>query len=140
MNARYFIDTNIFVYTFDESAPGKRSRASQLIEDALGSGRGVISYQVVQEFLNVASRKFDVPLTPQDQRTYLDTVLGPLCEVFPTIGLYRRGIELASRYGYSFYDALIIASAIEGDCSVLYTEDLQADQTIGRLKIANPFA
>lgn len=140
MSARYFIDTNIFVYTFDERAPVKRSRASALIEDALGSGRGVISYQVVQEFVNVASRKFAVPLTPQDQRTYLDTVLEPLCEVFPTIDLYRRGIELANRYGYSFYDSLIIASAIEGNCSVLYTEDMQAEQTIGRLKIADPFA
>jgi predicted nucleic acid-binding protein len=139
MSDRFFIDTNIFVYTFDHRSLSKRARASTLIEEALSTGNGVISYQVVQEFLNVAGRKFHPPLTPRDQRLYLDSVLEPLCEVFAGIDLYRRGIDISSRYGYSLYDALIIAAALQAECRTLYTEDLQSGQTIESLTITNPF-
>jgi len=135
-----FLDTNVLVYTFDQTAPEKRSRATQLVEQALVSGRGVISYQVVQEFLNVATRKFRAPLSPADCRVYLDRVLAPLCSVWPCIPLYHRAMELADRWRYSFYDALIIAAALEAGCPTLYSEDLQHGQTIGGLTIVNPFS
>ncbi len=62
MSDKYFIDTNIFVYCFDEQKPDKKSRALSLISDALQTGNGIISTQVIQEFLNVATRKFLIPL------------------------------------------------------------------------------
>jgi predicted nucleic acid-binding protein len=139
MSADFFIDTNILVYTFDERFPAKRERAMTLVQGALKSGRGVISYQVVQEFLNVAGRKFEKPLTLHDQRRYLDTVLDPLCEVFPSIGFYHKGITISERYGYSLYDSLIIAAALQAECKTLYTEDMRAGQTIDRLTITDPF-
>lgn len=66
---RFFLDTNIFVYTFDIRSPLKRARANDLVACALDTRRGVISNQVVQEFLNVATRKFVKPmLAPEAQR------------------------------------------------------------------------
>ena len=139
MSAEYFLDTNIFVYTFDLQYPEKQKRSRELVERALKDGAGCISFQVVQEFLNVATRKFSVPLSPADAHDYLARVLGPLCEVFGTIGLYEETLEIMFRWHYSFYDSLIIASALAADCRILYTEDLQHGQTIKNLHIRDPF-
>ena len=76
MRDRFFLDTNIFVYTFDSREPKKQARAQDLVSDALTRGRGVISHQVVQEFLNVATQKFANPLSESDALVYLDRVLG----------------------------------------------------------------
>ena len=139
MSAEYFLDTNILVYTFDTSSRSKQDKARQLVETALEHRTGVISYQVVQEFLNVATRKFERPLTPRLAQRYLDTVLDPLCRVYPNTGLYRKAIDLQERWHYAFYDCLIIASAIAGGCQTLYSEDLHEGQAIESLKIVNPF-
>ncbi len=61
-SGRFFLDTNIFVYTFDGRSPSKRAPANDLVARALDTRRGVISYQAVQEFLNVATRKFARPM------------------------------------------------------------------------------
>ena len=139
MRDRFFLDTNIFVYTFDSRNPSKQARAQDLVLEALTHRRGVISHQVVQEFLNVATRKFVTPLSESDALLYLDRVLGPLCEVLPTLDLYRQAIGLASRWKYSFYDSLIIASALQGQCQVLYSEDLQHGQNVEGVTLVNPF-
>lgn len=139
MNDRFFLDTNVVVYTFDPHAPSKRGRAQQLLSEALERRTGFISTQVIQEFLNVALRKFDPPLRPVDARVYIDGVLEPLCEVFPSMELYRVALRVHGRWGYSFYDSLIIAAAIEGKAEILYSEDLQANQALEGLQIVNPF-
>lgn len=79
MPAEFFLDTNIFVYTFDRHDAEKRARAQDLVERALGTGDGVVSSQVVQEFLNVALRKFERPLSDEQTLRYLREVLDPLC-------------------------------------------------------------
>jgi predicted nucleic acid-binding protein len=66
-------------------------------------------------------------------------VLEPLCEVFSSMKLYRDTLELIGDFRYSFYDSLIIASALHANCKILYTEDLQHGQKIKSLKILNPF-
>jgi predicted nucleic acid-binding protein len=139
MNDKYFLDTNLIVYSFDTNQPGKRERALALISDGLQSGQGVISTQVIQEFLNVATRKFATPLTAEDCKIYLKKVLGPLCKVYPNPSLYEICLDLQVETGYSFYDALILAGAFQGDCKILYSEDFQAGQWIRGLKIVNPF-
>lgn len=139
MAGRFFLDTNILVYTFDSVSTAKRDRSRELVETALTSGEGVISYQVVQEFLNVSGRKFAVPLRPTDQIRYLENVLSPLCEIYPSDAFYRRGIEIHERYGYGFYDSLIIAGALNTGARTLYSEDLQHGQRIERATIVNPF-
>lgn len=140
MPGRFFLDTNVFVHTFDASVPGKRAVAQELVELALTTRQGLISYQVVQEFLTVAGSKFAEPLTVQDRRLYLDQVLIPLCEIFASPQLYQRALGVQERYRYGLYDCLILASALEAGCTALYTEDLRAGQRIESLEIVDPFA
>ena len=139
MNDRFFIDTKVFVYTFDDRDASKHARARSLVEQALRSGNGIISFQVVQEFLNVATRKFATPLRPDDCRLYVDQVLAPLCEVHSSITVYREALDIAERWKLSFFDSLIVAAALAADCAVLWSEDLQDGQAIRDLTIKNPF-
>ena len=139
MSARFFLDTNIVIYCFDLGAPEKRDRALGLVEQALG-GDGIISTQVVQEFLNVALKKFKMPMRTEQAQDYFDKVLAPLCMVFPDLDLYRDALAIQHRWRYSFYDSLIVASAIRGGCDVLFSEDLQHGHEIGRLRIKCPFS
>lgn len=139
MNGRFFLDTNILVYNFDGRAPAKQKRARQLVAEALAGRDGIISYQVVQEFLNVALRKFDQPMTPSEAQLYLAKVLLPLCEVFPDSSLYSQGLSIVEETGFNFYDALIVASAAIGRCPVLWSEGLQHGRVVRAVEIRNPF-
>ncbi len=139
MNAKFFLDTNIMVYTFDAGAPQKKRRAQELVEQALRTQVGVVSTQVVQEFLNVATSKFSAPLTFSDAQQYLQDILAPLCTVFPSIDLFRQALILQQETHYSFYDSLIIGGALQAGCDTLYSEDLQHGQQIRGLRILNPF-
>ena len=139
MSDKYFLDTNIFVYSFDNSAPDKKACALSLIRTALDSGSGVISTQVIQEFLNVATRKFAVPMTIEDGKTYVRQVLNPLCEVYPDLSLYETCLDIKAETGFSFYDSLIVTGAVKSGCNILYSEDLQAGRTVRGVKIQNPF-
>lgn len=134
-----FIDTNVFIYLFDETDERKRNIAEQLIQSALETRSACISHQVVQETLNVVTRKLPFPMSTENAQRFLEQILIPLWRIMPSPALYRRGLELQSRYGVSFYDALIIAAALESGCTRLYTEDLQHGQQIEGLLIENPF-
>jgi predicted nucleic acid-binding protein len=134
------LDTNILVYTFDRPGSSKRKKASGLVAEALETHRGIISYQVVQEFLNVATRKFSDPMTVPEAQNYLARILMPLCEVFPDSSLYSQALSIAGDAGISFYDALVVSSAIAGGCDTLWTEDLQDGRRIRSVEIRNPFA
>ena len=139
MSAKAFLDTNILVYTFDRSAPAKQKTALSIVGEALEAGTGLISYQVVQEFINVATRKFPSRLTGEDLRLYIRSVLLPLCEVQSSPDLVRRAVDLHQESGVAFYDALIIAGAEEAGCRTLYSEDLQPGQSFGHVRVVNPF-
>lgn len=139
MSDKYFLDTNILVYTFDEASKKKKAIADQLVEQSLSSRCGIISTQVVQEFLNVATRKFSSPMSASEAKNYLKRILEELCQVFPSIELYKKALNISEDHKYSFYDSLIIAAAIHGGCKKLYTEDLKDGHSIEGLKIQNPF-
>lgn len=139
MSAKFFLDTNIFIYSFDSEARDKQKIAMDLIAKALENQNGMISYQVIQEFLNVATRKFAIPLSTHDAKYYLENVLDPLCQIYPSLSLYDEALTLSKRTKYSFYDSLILASALAGDCQEIYTEDLQDNHHISGLTIINPF-
>jgi predicted nucleic acid-binding protein len=132
-----FLDTNVFVYLFDEVDDRKRATAERLVADALAAGTGVVSYQVVQEALNVLTRKLGA--SPSDARRFLDGVLAPLWRLGPSPDLYVRALEVRERYGFSFYDALVVAAALEAGCTRLLSEDLQHGQRIGDLTVVDPF-
>ena len=139
MSAKFFLDTNIVVYTFDSGAPKKKRRAQELVEQALRTQEGMVSTQVVQEFLNVATSKFTAPLTFSDAQQYLHDVLAPLCTVFPSIDLFRQALVIQQDTRYSFYDSMIIGGALQAGCDTLYSEDFPHGQQIRGLRILNPF-
>lgn len=133
-----FIDSNVFVYLFDRTDAHKRGTAERLIQRALEADTSAISHQVVQETLNVVTRKLRPAIGPDDARQLLHRVLVPLWRVLPSTVLYERGLDLQARHRISFYDALIIAAALETGCTRLYSEDLQHGQRIEGLTI-DPF-
>jgi predicted nucleic acid-binding protein len=140
MSARFFLDTNVFVYTFDTNTPAKAKKALQLVRQAVDTGQGIVSYQVVQEFFNVALRRFAQPLTVAEAEQYLITVFRPLVAVHSSPALYQEALHLSGKYRLAWYDSLIVAAALEGDCETLFSEDLQHGQKIERLRIENPFS
>ena len=139
MKDKFFIDTNIFVYSFDPNDDKKRQIANQIIRSALLDNQGCISSQVIQEFINVATKKFVSPMSVNDCEKYLKNVLSPICRVFTNIELFFKALDVMERWKFSFYDSLIIAATILADCNILYSEDLQHQQKIQSIKILNPF-
>jgi predicted nucleic acid-binding protein len=123
----------------DASNPAKARIAGSLIDSALKTGKGIVSYQVVQEFFHVALKKFAKPITAADAEQYIATVFRPLWSVQPSPGLFVEGLRIHTTYGFAWYDSLIVAAATKAECSILYTEDLQHNQLVGSVRITNPF-
>ena len=134
-----FLDSNIFIYLFDTQDDRKRGIAQGLVERALGNDSACISHQVVQETLNVVTRKLVPPLPPEAAQRFMEHSLLPLWRVMPSAALYAKALGLRARWQLSFYDALIVAAALEAGCKRLLSEDLQHGQRIEGLRIENPF-
>ena len=139
MSPAFFLDTNIFVYSFDVSQPRKQKKAESLIVEAIESEQCAISTQVIQEFLNVALGKFVSRLSTAETTRYLDRVLWPLCKIHPTAGLYTGAVSIMEETGWTFYDSLIVSAAVAARCRVLFTEDLQSGRVVRGVEIRNPF-
>lgn len=138
MNDKFFLDTNIFVYMFDARAAQKAEKARRLIKQAVSSRKGVVSQQVVQEFFNLAFKKFQPAMTLAEAEDYLSTVFQPLL-VVQSVQTYKEALQLHSRYRLPWYDSVIVAAARESGCEILYTEDFQHEQRFGELRVKNPF-
>jgi len=130
-----FLDSNIFIYMFDEVDQRKRHIAEELVNLQIGRATGTISFQVVQETLNVVNRDTE----SEEAVRFLQLFMLPLWKIMPSQALYEKGLELQHRYRYSFYDSLIITAALEAECETLYSEDFQDGQKINGLTIRDPF-
>ena len=133
MSGSAFFDTNVFVYAVVQD-----DRRSQRAEELIAEG-GTVSVQVLYEFADVVRRKAKMPW---DEVRFATENIKALCpEPLPiTIDTHKEALAIAERYGYRIYDALIVASALEARCTILYSEDLQDGQVIDhRLRIRNPF-
>jgi predicted nucleic acid-binding protein len=139
MSDKFFLDTNVFVYSFDLGSPKKAAQATKLIRKGIETRSGIVSYQVVQEFFNVALRRFAKPMSSADAEQYLATTFRPLLAVHSSPVLYAEALRILGRFRLAWYDSLIVASALEGQCDVLYSEDFQDGQHIGNVIISNPF-
>jgi len=139
MSDKYFLDTNVLVYSVDLTSPLKRGRARNLVTDGTTSKLGVISYQVVQEFVNVALGKFRAVVARTDLEQFLRGVLFPMMAVPSSPWLFLDALRLQEGDQLSWYDALIVAAAIQGRCRILYSEDLQHGRRFGDLVVQNPF-
>ncbi len=94
---------------------------------------------MVQEFINVASRKFEQPMSWSEIRDYYLKVLKPLCHVQSSADVTLQALTISSESGYSYYDALMIAAAQRTNCKKLLSEDLQDGHKVAGLTIVNPF-
>lgn len=139
MSGKVFLDTNIFVYAYDIRDPRKQARARQLIRETLEAGTGVISYQVIHEFFNVALVKNPVRMSPGDAWRYLDAVFRRMGNVASSAELIADAIGLHDRQRLNWYDSLIVAAALQAQCSVLYSEDFQHGRSFGQLRVEDPF-
>lgn len=134
MNASAFLDTNILVYCYTVTEPDKLIKAQNVakLPDV------IVSTQVLQEFSNTLNKKFKVPW--ENIGLALEEVRKNFKVHINTDVTISKACKIAGRYGFSFYDSLIIAAAQENECTILYSEDLQDGQIIeGKLKIVNPF-
>lgn len=127
-----FFDTNVLLYLMSADE-AKADRAESLI-----AGGGVISVQVLNEFASVAVRKH--ALSHAEIRDALEPIR-TVCRLEPiTAETHDLGLRLAERYGFSVYDAMIVAAALLASCGILYSEDMQHGQRIeDRLTLCNPF-
>lgn len=132
MSDRAFFDTNILVYTVARNDP-RQERSLAL----LGVG-GVVSVQVLNEFVSAVRRKVRLPWS--DVRAALEWFRALCPNPLPvSIRTHDEAIAIAVRYGYHIYDSLVVASALEAECDILYSEDLQDGQVVEGLTIRNPF-
>jgi predicted nucleic acid-binding protein len=128
-----FFDSNLLIYAM-VSGDRRRERAQQLVAKG-----GVISVQVLNEFVAVARRKMRMPWQDVIEALHAVRILFP-SPMAITIDTHQQALVIAERYGYRIYDALIVASALEARCAILYSEDLQDGQVIDQtLTIRNPF-
>ena len=132
MSAKPFLDTNVILYLLSEDMT-KADRAEALLAQG-----GTVSVQVLNEAANVMTRKLKMDL---DEVGDILAGVRHFCEVVPvTIEIHVQALAITRRFGFSIYDSLIVAAAIDAKCEVLYSEDLQHGQQVGaQLTITNPF-
>ena len=135
---RRFVDTNILVYAHDDSAGGKRDQARALVEQLWEARDGCLSVQVLQEFFVTVTRKIAKPLTPEAAKQ----IIADLAHWFvhaPAGDDVLAAISIHQDTGISFWDAMIIRSAAEIGCTLLYSEDLNPGQEYSGVRVENPF-
>jgi predicted nucleic acid-binding protein len=131
-----FFDTNILVYAVDKGERQRRPMALELVRRAMQAQSFVISTQVMLEFYAVALRR---RLMEPALATELLREWAGAGAVSTTPESLWHAFELQQRFGFSIWDAMIVQAALDAHCEVLYSEDLQAGQQIGPLRIVNPF-
>ncbi len=129
-----FIDTNVLIYAFSEDEPQKSDLANELIFE----GNRIISLQVINEFSNICLRKFKK--SPQTVSAAILEIAGRLKIVNFDLSTQFKALSLCRQLTLYYYDALIIATALQNNCSKIFSEDMQHNQIIeGTLNIINPF-
>jgi predicted nucleic acid-binding protein len=139
MSAKAFVDTNILVYLFDNRVAAKQSRAAQLVEQLANADETpVVSTQVLQEAYVALTRKLHM-----DAKEALATLrsMGDTSFLIQSIdaSLVWRAAARSIKDKLSFWDALIVETALEADCTMLYSEDMQSGRSFDGLTVTNPF-
>jgi len=135
----YFLDTPIVLYCFDHGDPRKQLQAKELLTHAASSGLGVVSYQVLQEFCNVATSSKTLGVSIERCMAYVNQLLQPISKVSPSPALLEKALYIRHQTHYSFHQSLMIACAIEAGCNTLYSEDMQHHHMVSGVRIVNPF-
>jgi predicted nucleic acid-binding protein len=133
MNAKPTLDTNILIYAFGKKDDARKESAIEVIKKC-----NIVSIQVVNESIYVPLKKFNFPINE------LEKVIEFMKQNFIISDLNSSTLELtikiSARYGFSFWDSMIVASALSNHCTMLFSEDMHHSQIIeGKLEIINPF-
>ena len=135
---RQFVDTNVLVYAHDLSAGAKHERARALVEELWATREGCLSVQIMQEFFVTVTRKLPRPLGAASAKDILADLsrwhvhVPAADDVLGAIGLHQRA-------GLSFWDSMMVRSAVEMGCQIIYSEDLNHGQLYDGARVENPF-
>lgn len=130
---KVFLDTNLFVYLYSGTSAQQR-----IVTDILSDYDCYISTQVLNEFSNVITKKYKY--TVRDTQAAIKKICLACCLTTISYQTILNALDIGERYGYSYYDCLIIASATENKCSILFSEDMADGQIVRGLTINNPFS
>jgi predicted nucleic acid-binding protein len=138
VNKSQFVDTNILVYAYDSTAGLKRQKSMELLRQLWSDRSGMISIQVLQEFYVTVTRKINKPISAQNAARVIQSFEAwPIhC---PDIRDITEAIRIQQELSISFWDAMIIWSALCTGCGILWTEDLNHEQHYRHLIIKSPF-
>jgi predicted nucleic acid-binding protein len=139
MSGKQFVDTNILIYAHDLDAGSKHERAAALLRSLWEGGGGVVSIQVLQEMYVNVTRKIPQPLSLAAARGLVNLYRVWQVEV-PSVETLLHASEIQDRIQLSFWDAMIVATAVQAGAEVLLSEDLNHGQVIEGVQITNPFA
>ena len=135
MSDKFFIDTNILIYSIDAANAEKQKKAKSIISELSENG-GIISTQVLQEFYNIATKKLCV--SKEDAKLLLKYLAECFVVHKNSVNDILHAVEISIKTQFSFWDSLIIAAAISEGCTTLYTEDLNNGQLIDGIVLENP--
>ncbi|WP_376692062.1 PIN domain-containing protein [Wenzhouxiangella sp. EGI_FJ10409] len=138
MTATYFVDTNVFVYARDCSEPAKHSRAREWVEHLWTTGTGRLSTQVIKEYYQVVTRRLDPGLPREEARADIRDML-TWRPVDVSAQVLEQAWSIEDRYGFSWWDSMIVAAACHLRCDYLLSEDLQSGQEVDGVVVVDPF-
>ena len=136
MPAKIFVDTNLWVYLYAKNPPEKYGQVRQLVADQFEEV--IISTQILGELYHVLSRKNLIP-PPEAQ-----TIVVEMAASFPVLEIdtakVLQALDISTRYQYSYWDSLVVATALSVNCQALYSEDMHHQQVVNeKMQILNPF-
>lgn len=134
MEDKVTLDTNLWVYLYAKYPLDKYLKVRELVSDRFEAI--LVSTQIIGELYHVLTRK-KFRTKAAAQQIVLDIVANFLVVEIDTAKVVKA-VEINSRYGYSYWDSLVVATALSADCSILYSEDLQHNQVIEKMRIVNP--
>jgi predicted nucleic acid-binding protein len=133
---RFFVDTNVLLYSVDSNDPEKREAARAWLEHLWKTGSGHLSWQVLHEFYVNAVRKSKTATPGARSLVQTFTFWRP---VDTNLALIERAWHWTDKAQLSYWDALVVAAAERSGCQWLLTEDLQTDRSYGPVTVVNPF-
>jgi predicted nucleic acid-binding protein len=136
--ALQFIDTNVLIYAHDRTAGIRHEQAKQLLRELWGNRKGCLSVQVLQEFYVNVTQKVPKPLAPEAAAEIIADLSSWQVHQ-PGVNDVLDAIALQNRFQLSFWDAMIVASAIALGCEILWSEDLNPGQRYETLVVRSPF-
>ena len=136
-NPLVFFDTNILLYSIDENDKNKRAIATKILKDAANNKTGIISTQTLQEFFNIAIKKMN--LSKENAKEYVQFFANHFLVSPISAPIVLNAIDISINNQLSIWDSLMLSSANDTGCIILYSEDMNNGQIINGTKILNPF-